>query len=890
MSENGATLKQFAILLNRNIWLLPVLFSAVLIVASYYNYLLFHTLVELFAVIVAAVMFVVAAFTHKYSRDNFIMYLAIGYFWVAAMDLIHTLIYKGMGIYPVELANYSTQFWLVSRYAESLLLLSAPFFYLFWRNHTAKFMMFGLISVVCYTLIMSGHFPDAYIEGEGLTRFKIASEYIICFILVIALVNLYRHQGCMKSGMFPFLATSIVLTICAELAFTNYISVYGPANLLGHLFKLFSFWLILYSIVRCSLQEPYEALATSRSLLQGLRDGIPDLIFYKDNDGVYLGCNQAFCESIGKERESDIIGVTDFDLFDKGLAEFFREKDRTMLETGVARRNDEWVTYPDGAKKLVDTLKAPFRDADGQVIGLIGISRDITERKRAEGKLRKLSQAIEQAGEAVMITDRDGGIEYINPAFTQVTGYQVHEVLGKNLRMLKSNRQNAAFYKSMWNALACGETWQGKLINRKKDGSYYPAILTISPMQDEKGDITNYIGIQQDLTAYEDLEEQLRQSQKMEAVGTLVGGIAHDFNNSLAGITGNIYLAKKAAAGLPEVVKRLSSVETLAFSASVMIQQLLTFSRKGTVQMHPISITSFLKEVIKLQKVSVPENISLTSHIQDIALGINGDVNLLQQALINLVNNARDAVEHVEKPSIFIGLEQLAVDAAFLKKNPDITAAEVACITVSDNGQGMKPGVVEHIFEPFFTTKGVGQGTGLGLSMVFGAIQSQGGSIQVETEQGKGTAFHIYLPLIENHDMERLADTAEAIVSGRGETILLVDDDATILSTGKDVLESLGYKVLTAADGLEAVAVYAAHQGEIDLLILDVVMPNMGGMETLERIRQQNPGVKALFTTGYDRNNALARVDHIRPEMIISKPFSVSILSQAMRNMLDGQE
>ncbi len=887
MPEKGTGMNQFAVLLNRGVWLPPVMLSAVLILASYYNYLLFHTLAELFSIIVGVLMFVVAAYAHKYARDNFIMYLATGYFWVASMDLIHTLIYKGMGIYPVTIANYSTQFWIANRYVEALLLLTAPLFFTRWTHHVSKFVVFGLIAVACYVLIMSGRFPDAYIEGEGLTRFKIISEYVICTILVLALVNMYRFRDRLKQGLFPFLMASIVFTILAEISFTNYIGVYSTANLIGHIFKLFSFWMILYSIVRVSLQDPYQSLGTSRALLKGLRDGIPDLIFYKDMQGVYLGCNQAFCELIGRESESDIIGKTDVDLFNKQQAQFFRDVDQQILQAGAARRNDEWVSYPDGSRRLLDTLKTPFMDSKGGVIGVIGISRDITDNWQAEGELRKLSQALEQAGEAVMITDRDGGIEYINPAFTRVTGYRADEVLGKSLRMLKSDRQSAAFYKGMWRMLARGDQWQGKLVNRKKDGSFYPALLTISPMFDEQGAISNYIGIQQDLSEYEQLEAQFHQSQKMEAVGTLVGGIAHDFNNTLAGITGNLYLAKKAADSLPDVVDRLNSIEELAFRAAGMIQQLLTFSRKGTVQMHPISMPSFLKEVIKLQEVSVPENISLTCQVGDVDLIVNGDINLLQQALINLINNARDAVESVGTPAITVTLDQCLVDEEFLERYPAISSRDVACIRISDNGEGMSPEIQKHIFEPFFTTKGVGKGTGLGLAMVYGAIQSHGGAIAVESEEGVGTIVRIYLPLLQAGSAEGVVDDTTGVLGGRGETILLVDDEATVLATGKDVLESLGYNVLTATDGLKAVEQYIAHRDEIDLLMLDVVMPHMGGQEALRKIREITPDVRALFVTGYDKDDALGEDGDASPEMVIKKPFSINKLSQAMRALLD---
>ncbi|PJA31576.1 MAG: hybrid sensor histidine kinase/response regulator, partial [Zetaproteobacteria bacterium CG_4_9_14_3_um_filter_53_7] len=215
MPEKNTTLKQFAALLDWELWLTPVLLAVVLLLCSFYSYLLFHTLAELFAVIVGVVMFVVAMYTYKHARDDFVMFLATGYFWVAAMDLIHTLLYKGMVIYPIDLANHSTQFWIANRYFESLVLLFAPLLCSRWLHNGVRFIAFGLIAVVCYVLIMSGYFPDAYIEGEGLTRFKIISEYIICLILVLAVVNLYHHQDQLKPGIFPYLTASIVLTIFA---------------------------------------------------------------------------------------------------------------------------------------------------------------------------------------------------------------------------------------------------------------------------------------------------------------------------------------------------------------------------------------------------------------------------------------------------------------------------------------------------------------------------------------------------------------------------------------------------------------------------------------------------------------------------------------------------
>ncbi|OIQ00459.1 MAG: hybrid sensor histidine kinase/response regulator [Zetaproteobacteria bacterium CG2_30_46_52] len=880
--------EQLPAIYDWKVWVTPIILTIILMVCLSYSYLLFHTLAELFSVIVGVLMFVVAVFSYKYAQDNFVTYLGIGYFWIAAMDLIHTLLYKGMAIAEVEVVQHATQFWIANRYFEAFLLLSAPIFCGRWLGNTSKFIVFGAIATVCYLLIISGIFPDAYIEGEGLTDFKIYSEYIICLILGLALYNLYRYQDKLKSAIFPFLAMSIVLTIFAELAFTSYISLYGPTNILGHIFKLFSFWLILYSIVRISLQAPYIALEKSTNLLKGLRDNIPDLIFYKDNEGIYFGCNQAFCDLIGKKNESEVIGRSDYDLFGSDMADLFRSKDHEMFESGFTTHSDEWVTNADGTKRLMDTVKTPFLNNNGLVIGLIGISRDITERKAIELNLQKVSMAVEQAGEAVLMTGKTGHIEYVNNAFLNLTGYSSAEMLGQHISVLQTDKQKQSFYEELWATINRGETWQDRLINAKNDGSFYPALLTVSPMFDSNHTICNFIAIQQDLTAYEGLAEQFYQSQKMEAVGTLIGGIAHDFNNTLAGITGNLYLAKMSASNLPEVVSRLSDIEKLAFQAAAMIRQLLTFSRKGTLQMNPISITPFLKEVIKLQEVTVPENIKLTYDIDNIIPTLNGDINLLQQALINLINNARDALEHATAPKISIQLKQQQADSAFKNKYPQIKADDIACITISDNGQGIKPKDIEHIFEPFFTTKPEGKGTGLGLSMVFDAVRSHGGEIGVESHLGQGTTFTIYLPLGKKAVVSPLPSNEQTIIHGKGETILLADDDPAVLTALGSVLQSLGYRVLAAKDGVEAVNVYTAHQADIDLLILDVVMPNLGGVEALARIRALSPDVKVIFATGYDKSNDLSDKVHHKQEMFVRKPYAVSELSKMIRDKLDS--
>jgi PAS domain S-box-containing protein len=530
--------------------------------------------------------------------------------------------------------------------------------------------------------------------------------------------------------------------------------------------------------------------------------------------------------------------------------------------------NDEFGLLAKSLNKMAENLKDTMISRDGLLI-------EIEQRKQAEKLAQKLSQAIEQAGESIVITDREGVIEYANPAFTELTGYSTEEIVGQTPEVLKSDNHDASFYENMWNTIANGKVWHGKMTNKKKDGSLYPAMLTISPIFDQFGDWTAYshfVGIQSDLTELQNMEGQFHQAQKMESIGTLVGGIAHDFNNMLAGITGNLYLAKEHTSEMPDVVDKLDRIEDIAFRAADMIQQLLTFARKDRVSIKQLPFIPFLKETLKLLRTSVPENIEIHQKICSDALQISGDTTQLHQVLLNIINNARDAVEGVDNPVITIRLEAWHPDATFISSHPNVKNKPYAHLSVEDNGCGIPEHQIEHLFDPFFTTKEQGKGTGLGLSMVFGAIKTHDGFMEVDSIEGKGSTFHVYIPLLLHPEEIVLTPPQEMeVVKGHGELILLVDDEPEIIKTGKNVLELLGYRVLTASNGRQAVVMFEAHADEIELCILDIVMPIMDGDKAAQCIRQIKPDVKIIFATGYDKSILTG----IENEIVLSKPFHI---------------
>ncbi|ATX79996.1 PAS domain S-box-containing protein [Mariprofundus aestuarium] len=518
-----------------------------------------------------------------------------------------------------------------------------------------------------------------------------------------------------------------------------------------------------------------------------------------------------------------------------------------------------------------------------------GVVSDITERKEAEKRLKMLFQAMEHAGEAAVITDRDAIIEYANPAFAAITGYSVKEVIGKTPAILKSSAQDPAFYKDLWDTILRGEVWQGTLIDRRKDGSFYPALLTVAPIHDDSGNITHFVSLQQDMSEYKRLEEQFLQSQKMEAIGVLVGGIAHDFNNMLAGIVGNAYMAKSRIKGDQKLLANIESIDRISMRAAGMIKQLLTFARKEQVEMSDFPLTPFLKEAAKLASTAVPENIERSCETPSEELYIHGDPTQLQQVIMNLINNAKDALEGIKGGKISCTLKPYISDASFRQRHPDCKGKRFACLMVSDNGEGIPEVLVSKIFDPFFTTKGVGKGTGLGLAMVYGAIEGHKGAIEVDSVPGGGTTFTIYLPLVESAtEAERVRP--QQVAAGQNELILVADDEALVLEMYESVLNELGYRVVAARNGEEAVRLFEHNMNELALVILDVVMPVLGGIDAAKRIKQLGGHLPIVFATGYDRGSFLDEKQDLSGQEIINKPFTVESLSQLIRQILDAKE
>jgi two-component system, cell cycle sensor histidine kinase and response regulator CckA len=477
-------------------------------------------------------------------------------------------------------------------------------------------------------------------------------------------------------------------------------------------------------------------------------------------------------------------------------------------------------------------------------------------------------------------------IQYVNQAFETVTGYTREEVRGQNPRILKSGNQDESFYRDMWATLTGGNTFHGRMINKRKDGSLYTEDATISPVRDAAGHIVNYVAVKRDVTAHIQLENQLRQAQKMESVGRLAGGVAHDYNNMLSVILGYTEMAIEQVETTDPLYVDLKEVYNAGKRSMDITGQLLAFARKQLIAPKVLDLNETLEEMLKILRRLIGEDIHLEWHPQARLWPVKMDPSQIDQILANLCVNARDAIADVGK--ITIETENITFDADYCENHVGFIPGDFVMLAVSDNGCGMDKETLANLFEPFFTTKEMGKGTGLGLATVYGIVKQNNGFINVYSEPGQGTTFKIYLPRHAGEIEETFLESAAELLLGMGEIVLLVEDEPIIIKMGKMMLENLGYQVLTAETPGRAFDLAAEHIGKIDLLMTDVVMPEMNGRDLAEKLQALYPDLKVLFMSGYTAN-VIAHHGVLDADVhFIQKPFSMKKLSVKVREALEG--
>jgi len=511
--------------------------------------------------------------------------------------------------------------------------------------------------------------------------------------------------------------------------------------------------------------------------------------------------------------------------------------------------------------------------------------RDISSRKKAQEDLAQLATVVEQSFNAIIITDTKGIIQYVNPAFESLSGYSAEEAIGQRPNIVKSGEHSDQYYAAMWQALNNGETWSGSFINKAKDGHIYHVEQTIFPLHVDE-ELIGFTSVQQDITERDRLQEQSEHTQRLESLGVLAGGIAHDFNNLLTAIMGNTGLAQNKLPDQSPALKNLQNIQKASESAATLCQQMLAYSGKGHFIIEPLNLSATIHDIMQLLESSIAKRAELDTRLDLQLPAIDADIGQIKQIIMNLVINASEAigdhVGHIQIQTAHVKLN--ADDIGDLLGADQMQGGDFICLTVSDDGCGMDKITRTKIFDPFFTTKFMGRG--LGMSAILGIIRGHMGGLKITSKPDKGTRFDIYFPVSthqakqQQNELKRVHQHAS--MSG---SVLVVDDEEMLREVAKSMLESMGLHVILAADGLKALEVLQQSgndnaQQRIELVILDMTMPKMGGEECYKQLRTFAPDLQVIICSGYAETEVRARFDSSDHIDFIQKPYLEKTLQQ----------
>jgi PAS domain S-box-containing protein len=595
--------------------------------------------------------------------------------------------------------------------------------------------------------------------------------------------------------------------------------------------------------------------------------------------GRFLDVNERACASRGYGRE-----------------EYLRLR-APDLDSDPTRR--PWTEIRDEARRRgTFVFESEERRKDGSVFPVevsatyvrldqdyvLAVVRDVTERKEAEERQARLTRIVQQTSDSILVTDPDGTITYVNPAFERATGYSRDEVIGQNPRILKSGHQDPTFYGRMWETLLRGDVWKGRLVNRRKDGTLFQEDATIGPVRDASGRVISFVAAKRDITNEMQLERELIQAQKMEAIGRLAGGVAHDFNNLLGVIVGYGELIRRKLPDHDPLAAKADQVLKAAERAAGLTRQLLAFSRNQVLEPRIIDLNALIANLKGMLERLIGEDIELETRACPDLGRVKVDPGQMEQVIMNLVVNARDAMP--DGGRLAIETDRAGPEAEREDRQVEAPPGAYALVAVRDTGIGMDAATQARVFEPFFTTKERGRGTGLGLSTVYGIVKQSGGHVSCQSEVGVGTTFKVYLPLVGEGVTPVAPERLRPLALGH-ETILLIEDEKSLRDLLCETLASGGYTVLVARGGEEALRLSGDYGGAIQLVVTDVIMPGLTGRQAAEAVRQARPEVRVLFISGYV-GDALERQRVFEPEArFLGKPFTPEALLRKVREVLD---
>lgn len=628
-------------------------------------------------------------------------------------------------------------------------------------------------------------------------------------------------------------------------------------------------------------------LRENEARYRNIIEHLPQRIFIKDCNSVYLSCNHNFAKDVGIAPDK-IVGMDDFALFPKELADKYRSDDHDVVSRGHIITTEELYVVS-GEERWVHTSKIPYRDNNGKVIGVLGIFNDITDRKQAEeariSNEKRLQAILEASADAVVAYDDQGNTTFVNPAFTRLFGWEPEEVLGRKIPFVPED-QIGLTQETIHQLYENGKTVSLPTKRLTKDGRMLDIVVHTAGIQDATGKMSGMVVNLTDVSHTKQLEAQLHQAQKMEAIGTLAGGIAHDFNNILGAVIGYSEMARDLAREKQDPIPDINEVIRAGERARDLVKQILTFSRKVEVDLKPLYLNDEAKRAIGLLGRTIPKMIAIQTQLAGDLKPVQANANQIEQILLNLGSNAQDAMP--DGGRLVIETRNVTLDHEFCMQHLEIRPGEYVLLQVSDTGVGMDEQTREHIFDPFFTTKMVGKGTGLGLSTVYGIVKGFGGHIFCDSAPGLGTTFKIYLPAyLQDIPISFEASQQPHELSGGKETILLVDDEEALRIFGARTLSNAGYRVLIASSGEEAITLYKEQRDDIGLVILDLGMMGMGGHKALQAILEINPQAKVMIASGYAANAQVKAAMESGATGYVAKPFKKAELLAIVRSVLD---
>jgi PAS domain S-box-containing protein len=633
-----------------------------------------------------------------------------------------------------------------------------------------------------------------------------------------------------------------------------------------------------------------EALKLEQTLFNSLVSTIPDHIYFKDRQSRFIRINKAMAKWFGLRSPDEAVGKTDFDVFSEEHARQAYGDEQRIMSTGdplIGFVEEE--TWPDGHVTWVSTTKVPLRDADGNITGLVGVSRNITEQMQAEKRIREQAALLDKANDAIYVRTLDHTITYWNRGAEQLYGWSAVEAVGrKETDLFLPATTGLAEAES---ALSAQSSWAGEMRHSKKNSGLVTVFCRWSLVRDDEGKPKLVFAIHTDVTEKKQLEARFLRAQRMESIGALASGIAHDLNNVLAPIVMGAQLLQ------PLVTSErgrhvLATIEASAQRGAGVVKQVLTFARGIEGERVPLQLKHLIKDMVLIASETFPKNIRIEIDIAPDLWSVLGDVTQIHQALMNLCVNARDAMP--SGGTLTLCAANVTVDETFKTTGlgssalitPDPQPGPKVRLSVIDTGTGISPEHLDKVFEPFFTTKGPGKGTGLGLSTVLGIVRSHGGFVRVKTEEDKGTCFELYVPATPKPQIFADQPVDLKLLRGQGQLIMVIDDEAAVREVVSGVLEHFGFKVVTAAEGSEAVGIFVRQHAAIAAVISDMVMPGMDGPALVRILQQIDPGVRIIGMSGFAERIGPGSRSQWNLPLSLTKPFTAERLLLAVHELL----